>query len=83
MTIHLKGYCVREYHVDPLSDFTWTSLYTHKMTCWNTGSSPVGLGKPPSYDFCLKYLSNPYTINTSITMCNSCAKGKNAKMKRI
>ena len=33
MTIHLKGYCIHEYHVDPLSDFTWISLYTHKKAC--------------------------------------------------
>ena len=38
--------CIRAYHMDS----------------WNTGSGSVGLGKLPSRKFCLKYLSNPYTV---------------------
>ena len=33
------------------------------MLWWNMGSGPVGLSKPPSREFHLKYLSNSYKIN--------------------
>ena len=40
------------------------------------GSGPVGLSKPLSRRFRLKYLSNPYTISKYITTCINCAKQK-------
>ena len=40
------------------------------------GSGPVGLSKPPSHEFRLKYLSNPYIINKQTTTCINCAKRK-------
>ena len=59
--LHLRGCCIRAYHVD----IYWTELglcFLHVR--WPVmGSGPVGLNKPLSREFCLKYLSNPYTIN--------------------
>ena len=47
----------------------WTELglrfFARKMACdgIRVANGPVGLSKPLSREFCLKYLSNPYTIN--------------------
>ena len=45
------------------------------------GCGSVGLGKPPSCEYYLKYLGNPYAINKWITLCINCVKGKSAIIK--
>ena len=66
---HVNGY-IREavLYVHITWILCWTELklhLLHEVACdgIQVVSYPVGLGKPPSCKFHLKYLSNPYTIN--------------------
>ena len=61
MTTFERLLCTRRFFIGLCLDFA----FARKMACDGTdmGSGSVGLSKPPSREFRLKYLTNPYTIN--------------------